>query len=442
LEKTLTSAAVERLKPRPGKRRWVRDSASQSLFLLIQPSGHKSWVMRFRRSGGKISKLALGPLDVSGRRDAGDPEIGQPLSLVAARRLAAKINSERAAGRDVVADNNARKHRRRVAIEELATNSFAAAVRDYVEDHARKLRSGTETARVLGLDPDDLSPRRCGLAERWADRSVASISADDLHAAVEEARRVGTPGVEVRRNNKSESRARKLHAALSSMFGWLAKRRRVAANLMLTIHGADPAPKRDRVLSAVEIAKLWKATDAVAAPFAAVIKLLLLTGARLNEIARLRWDEVSEDLGTISIPGGRTKNKLPFIIFLPPAGRDVVANVKREDGCAYVFTTNGLTPISGWSKTKARIDAEMGSGVPHWQFHDLRRTCATHMAEIGVAPHIVEAALNHVSGAKAGVAGTYNRAAYATEKRAALELWATRVQGIVSDNVVPIRGRR
>jgi len=84
--------------------------------------------------------------------------------------------------------------------------------------------------------------------------------------------------------------------------------------------------------------------------------------------------------------------------------------------------------------------------TPPWRLHDLRRTAATGMADIGIPPHIVEAALNHVSGAKAGVAGTYNRAAYANEKRAALERWALHIERLVSsgepDKVVNLHGHR
>jgi integrase len=105
-----------------------------------------------------------------------------------------------------------------------------------------------------------------------------------------------------------------------------------------------------------------------------------------------------------------------------------------------VFSTDGLHPVGGWSKIKRRLDTAMA--IPAWRLHDLRRTAATGMAELGIAPHIVEAVLNHISGARASVAGTYNRAAYAAEKQAALERWAAHVTGLVGGtpaNVVSLR---
>ena len=140
-------------------------------------------------------------------------------------------------------------------------------------------------------------------------------------------------------------------------------------------------------------------------------------------------DELSEDGATWNIPGERTKNKRAHIVPLAPLARELLSAV-IGDG-KLIFTTTGRSPISGWSKIKKRLDSVMA--IPSWRLHDLRRTAATGMAEIGIAPHIVEAALNHISGAKAGVAGTYNRAAYAPEKRAALERWAAHVQRLVSD---------
>jgi integrase len=118
--------------------------------------------------------------------------------------------------------------------------------------------------------------------------------------------------------------------------------------------------------------------------------------------------------------------------------RDLIASVDGDGDL--IFTTDGAHPVTIGSKIKNRLDKAMK--IPPWRLHDLRRTCATGMAEIGIAPHIVEAVLNHVSGARASVAGTYNRAAYGPEKKAALERWAAHVEGLIAGHaakIVPMR---
>ena len=174
--------------------------------------------------------------------------------------------------------------------------------------------------------------------------------------------------------------------------------------------------------------------------FGPLLKLLLLTGCRLNEVAGMRRSEIEG--GVWTIPGARTKNKRTHVVPLAQPAAALIENLKGSD---FLVTTTGRTPVSGWSKIKVRLDKAMGD-VPPWQLHDLRRTAATGMAELGIAPHIVEATLNHISGAKAGVAGTYNRAAYAEQKRDALERWADHVERLVSGKtaakVVTLRGRK
>src|SRR5262249_33559165 len=123
--------------------------------------------------------------------------------------------------------------------------------------------------------------------------------------------------------------------------------------------------------------------------------------------------------------------------------RDILASARRIENSPFIFTVTGRTPISGWSNVKLRLDAIMGD-LPHWIVHDLRRTTATHIAELGIPPHIVEACLNHISGAKASVAGGYNRAQYSAEKKAAFERWAAHLEALVLGKpaaVVPLRAR-
>jgi integrase len=445
--KTLTTAAVERFKP-TSKRRFIRDGGAQSLYLAIMPSGHKSWLMRFRRPDGKPGKLVLGPLDLSGRELKEDPKIGQPLSLVAARQLAAVIHRDRAMGADVISDHKARRHRLRTEIKDRADNTFGALVRKFVEEHGRiKTRRWRRDAMVLGLaypiDGGEPVETRNGLAQRWGDKPVRSIDGHDIHAVVDEARQVAVPGIAPHNKGLSEARARSLHAALSSMFGWLKRHRLVDSNPCTTVWRPPPAPPRDRVLDADEVPRLWKACDAIHPNYAAAVRMLLLTGARLMEVARMERSELSADGAVWTLPGSRTKNHRGHVVPLPPLAREIIAQIPQIDDSRFVFSIDGRGALNGWSRTKAKLDAAMGA--PPWRLHDLRRTAATGMAELGIPPHIVEAVLNHISGAKAGVAGIYNRAAYAEEKKAALERWAAHIAGLVEDrraSITPIRAKR
>jgi integrase len=229
------------------------------------------------------------------------------------------------------------------------------------------------------------------------------------------------------------------------MFRWLVQHRRISLNPCSGVHRPDTPKARDRVLTDPEIVKFWAAANAERVEFGAPLKLLLLTGCRLNEVAGMTSGELSDDCMIWNIPGARTKNGRPHLVPLAPLAQGILANLRETAaGQKFIFsTTDGISPVSGWSKIKNRMDQKMK--IPHWRLHDLRRTAATGMAEIGIAPHIVEAALNHVSGAKAGVAGTYNRAQYAAEKKAALARWALHVSNIGGGgaaNVVPIEKRR
>ena len=442
MAKTLTAAAVKNYRPGKGRRE-ISDGGCPGLYLVIQASGHRSWAMRFRRPIGKPAKLTLGPVDLSGKEAESEPVLNSPLTLASARRLAAEIHRQRAMGRDVVADYDAFRRRQKSEHETRAKSTFAAAVRDFIEQYARKkTRRWRETARLLGLaypvPGGEPTPIRGGLCERWKDKPIAEIDGHDIHSLVDETRRSGAPGLERRSDGPTEARARVMLSSLSKMFGWLVQHRRVSQNPCKDVHRPDASRARDRVLTDPEIVKFWRATDAERKEFSTLLKLLLLTGCRLNEVAGMTRAELSDDGTTWNIPGARTKNKRPHVVPLAPLARKIVGS----GGEGFVFTTTGRSPVSGWSKTKRRLDEVMK--IPPWRLHDLRRTAATGMAEIGIAPHIVEAALNHVSGAKAGVAGTYNRAAYAEEKRAALERWALHVEGIVSErpaNVVSLSRR-
>jgi integrase len=448
MAKVLTTAAVKKYQP-THKRHEIRDGGARGLFLVIQPSGSKSWAMRFRRPDGTPGKLTLGVVDLAGKEMQGEPVLGAPLSLAGARVLASEVNRQRAMGCDVIADYAIAKHRRHAEVEEGAANSFPVLVPRFIAEHARpKTRRWRDTSRLLGLrypkDGGEPEVIAGGLMQRWANRSVRDIDGGDIWALVDETRRLGAPGLERRSDGLTDAHARAMFTALSSLFGWLAKHRRVGANPCTGVYRPDAPKARDRVLTDAEIVAFWHACDDIGEPFGQLLKLLLLTGCRLNEVAGMRRSEVSEDGATWSLPGARTKNGRPHVVPFAPLARDILATVKPIAGdVGFVFTTTGTTPVKGWSKIKGRLDEAMQ--VPAWRLHDLRRTAATGMAEIGIAPHIVEACLNHVSGARASVAGIYNRALHGAEKRAALERWASHVHGLVEGrprNVVSLSAER
>jgi integrase len=199
-----------------------------------------------------------------------------------------------------------------------------------------------------------------GLAQRWADRPVREIDGHDVFGVIDETRRLGVPGLERRSEKPTEGQARAMLASLSTIFTWLGKRRIVERNPCVGVHRPAPSRPRDRVLDAAEMAKFWEAASAERTEVAVVLKLLLLTGARLNEAAGMQRSELSDDGTTWNLPGSRTKNRRPLTVPLPPMARDLIASVKSIAGATgFVFTTNGRVPIAGWSIVKARLEAAM-----------------------------------------------------------------------------------
>jgi integrase len=424
--KTLTAAAVAKFKP-AAKRREIPDAGAPGLHLVIQPSGGKSWALRYRRPNRQPAKFVLGSVyDKEEHEPETKPVVGGHLTLAGARRLVAEQRHLIAQGRDPGAEHMADRKRQRMAAVEGAANTFGAAARDFVEKHARQeVRRWREQSRLLGLRPDDLTPIPRGLAERWGERPLAEISGDgDIKDLIKEVRKHGAPGLERRADGETESRARAMFSCLAKMFDWLIEHDRIRANPCTGVPRPAPPKTRDRVLSNAEIVKFWSAADAERKEFGAVLKLLLLTGCRLNEVVGMRREELSDGGATWTIPGTRTKNKRVHVV---PLARELIAGVGGDE--ELIFTTDGRSRVNMGSRIKLRLDAAMK--IPAWRVHDLRRTAATGMAEIGIQPHIVEACLNHAGGAKAGVAGTYNRAAYAAEKKVALERWAAHVASLI-----------
>jgi len=220
-------------------------------------------------------------------------------------------------------------------------------------------------------------------------------------------------------------------------YGWAVKRGALSTNPFSNLP-VTPTVKRERVLSDDELAAIWRATDG-AGPFNGIVRLLILTGQRREEVAGMTWAELSDDLSTWIIPASRAKNGATHIVPLSAQAQDLLRSVPHFGELVFP----GLRgPFNGWSKAKAALD--VNSGVTNWRLHDLRRTNATGLQRLGVRLEVTEQVLNHVSGSRAGIVGVYQRHDFASEKRAALEAWGEHVRAIVdgraaTDNVVTLR---
>jgi integrase len=222
------------------------------------------------------------------------------------------------------------------------------------------------------------------------------------------------------------SRAR---SALSTMFAWAMGEGLCENNPVIgTNKPADSTP-RDRVLEDDELAAIWAAS--ADDEYGKVLKLLMLTAARRNEIAGMRWSEIDLDKGLWVLPKERAKNKRALVLPLSQMALDIIASVPERVGRDQLFGDRAASGFTQWHLPRQALDKRLGGKVGAWRPHDLRRTSATRMADLGVQPHVIESILNHYGGFRSGVSGTYNRSPYEREMRAALTLWADHIRAIV-----------
>jgi integrase len=284
--------------------------------------------------------------------------VGAPLTLVAARQLAATALRTKARGQDPAREAQAQR-RNGVA----NGHSFGKAVEDYLEACRNTRRRWRETASVLN-----------GLAREWDGRELANIDGDMLFEQIQKARD-GIPGRKLWRKGPSVARQRELFASLSALFTWAVGQRRLRQHPERPAAAAD----RSRVLNDAEL-RLFSGATATLSPWhAACLYLLLLTGLRLREASEMRWSELRD--GLLVLSGERTKNGREHRLPLSTFAEEIIAGVPRVEGRPYVFS-RGKVPIAGWGTIKTKLDAAMQKSAnladfPPWRLHDLRRTVAT-----------------------------------------------------------------
>ena len=220
-------------------------------------------------------------------------------------------------------------------------------------------------------------------------------------------------------------------ACAKTFFAWAAKKRYITENPTI---GFTPhtIASRSRVLTDAELRAVWTAAEHTEGHFRTIVRLLILTGMRRGECAALQATWVQDS--TITLPKEATKNGREHTFPVGVMGVSILADTLPEDGPSLLFPARGkpTTPFNGWSKSKTVIDKR--ANIAPWTLHDLRRTFATNLAQMGVAPHIVERLINHVTGTISGVAAIYNRHAYMDEMRAATDAWENRLSFIISQH--------
>ena len=230
--------------------------------------------------------------------------------------------------------------------------------------------------------------------------------------------------------------ANRMLAAVRRMFGWCVERDLLEHSPADRVAAPGPNSSRERVLDEQELAAIWKAAGSIGHPYGHMIRLLILTGLRRQEVAGMEWNELDLDGKLWTIPAVRMKKSREQLVPLSDAALKVIAELQkvRIKDAKYVFTLNGKKPVNGFSAAKKELDEEIkkvaGWTIDNWTFHDIRRTLSTGLAEMGVNLQVAEKILAHESGSLAGVAGIYNRYTFLEERREALDRWATHVMAL------------
>jgi integrase len=369
-------------------RREIPDRYLGGLYLIVQPTGAKSWAIRYRHNG-QTRKYTLGSYPA--------------YDLKSAREAGAKALRRVAEGYDPGVEREQVR---------AATRSFDAIVEEFLSHSRRNNRPRTviETQRLLQFN----------VLPKWHTRSIDSITKRDVLDALDAVVERGAP-----------VQANRLLEVIRRFFNWCIARDIIATSPCQGVKPPTVEVPRDRVLSDDELRLVWHAAGKVSGPFAHLVKLLILTGARRDEVGRMRWDELNLESALWVLPRERVKNNRQHEVPLSAQALAVIESVPRIDGSPFVLTTNGRQAATGYAKNVVALRALLPPDMLSWTLHDLRRTAASGMARLGIALPAIERVLNHTSGSFAGIVGVYQRHNFADEKRAALVAWGNFVEGLL-----------
>jgi len=427
----LTDKTIKNVKaPRSGRAMiwdslFANDTSLPGSFgLRVTGNGVKSWIIMYRIEDPKQP----------GRMKQQYRKIGSYPALSLARARDAAREALKLAGRgiDPIQAKESEKHQ--IAGIKLVSE----AVEAFIEKYAKQKRSWKEVNRVFDAY----------VVPKLGNRPLPSINPGDIHGLLDSLMEAGHPYM-----------ANRLLAHTRKFFNWCAERGWINETPTKNIKRPAEEESRDRVMDKNEIKFVWLACDALGWPFGPCFKLLLVTGQRRNEVARMKWEHLDLKNQVWTLPKQETKSNRQHEVPLSPMALEILETIPHNG--SYVFSTTGKTPISGFGRAKERCDKIIASQllkskgkkkwtdkelaknqIPSWRLHDLRRTVASGMAEIKVAPHVIEKVLNHSTGQISGVAAVYNKYPYFEEKKDALGTWARALESIISlsddDNVIEI----
>lgn len=401
-----TERKIERLTVEPSRKdRLVFDDEQRGLAVRVTASGGRSYLVQYTINGRRF-RLPLGSCAA--------------LALGKARDAAAAVMGQVALGK-----NPAIERKEAAASESRARDRLT--VRALLDDWER-LHLSSRSPRYASEAPRAVR----NAFSRYLDRAADDLDRATVVKVLDGLRGGSKADSDAMRGNTTANRTAAYGRAA---FEWAQRRGAIESNPFNNLPAAAPTHSRDRILTDEELTHVLTAASDTAAPYGHIVRMLALTGQRRDEIAAMRWSEISDDLTSWTIPGQRTKNNAAHIVPLTEPVRSLLYETlgtdeeskkeeisRRRDSATLVFPSGADTKFSAWSKAKSRLDE--ASGVSGWVLHDLRRTLATGLQKLGVRMEVTESVLNHVSGTRAGIVGVYQRHDWKDEKRVALDKWA------------------
>lgn len=418
----LTDVAIKNLKPSE-KRREIADAKVPGLRLLMQPTGAKSWALRYRFAG-KPQKWTIG----------GYPAV----SIETARKTARRGLAQVALGVDPALK---KRSAREEAQREARAVKFEEALNTYFSVHVeRNLKPSTarEHKRLLQKE-----------TQPWKGRRISDIAPGDVFRLLDAMIARGAP-----------IGANRLHSRLSHFFAWAKSRQLITSNPLTDIAkpSSEKGRKGERILVDWELALVWRAAEQLGFPYAPIIRMLMLTGARRGEVAGMSWAEIDLTANSWTLPKERSKNLRTHALPLAPLARATLNALprfaRRAGETDFCFSARDKIP-NDFAKKKLRLDDAVlslrreidpdATPLASWVVHDIRRSLISGMARLGVELHVIERVVNHVSGSFGGIVSVYQKHKYEDQMRVALERWAAHIERIVAGeadtNVVELARR-